>query len=251
METWIRDGGSLLIFAGDQVDSESLAALQERGLLPGPVSEAPIEGRLRVDRWDSKHPALSCFSDPQQGDLRRVEFQTLLPLKGLEADSRELLGSGDRIVAAERQVGKGRCLYFGSSADRDWTELPRTPMYVPLMRQILAYLTDQLAERSAVTSQLVSKPQEKAGIVPAEDAEGRWLVTNMDPRESALERITPEALQTLAGAAPTKPPDKKSAAAGLTLPADSMRPDEMWTIITWLLFAVLAAEMLLAGRIHA
>ncbi len=251
MDTWIRDGGSLLIFAGDQVSPESLAALQERGLLPGLVAQAPIEGRLRVDRWDVKHPALACFSDPQQGDLRRVEFHKLLPLKSLEPDSRELLGSEERIVAAERQVGKGRCLYFGSSADRDWTELPRTPMYVPLMRQILAYLTDQLAERSAVTSQLVSKPQEKAGIVPSDGDEGHWLVTNIDPRESALERITPEELRTLAGAALTKPPDEKSSAAGLTLPADLLRPDEIWTIITWLLFAVLAAEMLLAGRIHA
>ena len=220
-------------------------------LLPGLVAEVPIESRHRVNRWDEKHSALACFKDPQQGDLRRVEFQELLPLKSLEPESRMLLNSGDLIVAAERQIGKGKCLYFGSSADRDWTELPRTPMYVPLMRQILAYLTDQLSERSAVTSQLVSKPQEKTGIVPAEDGEGRWLVTNIDPRESALERVTPEELQTLAGAASTKSPGEMSSAAGLALPADSLRPDEIWTIVTWLLFAVLAAETLLAGRVHA
>jgi hypothetical protein len=210
-----------------------------------------VEGRLRVDQWDSKHPALSCFSDPQQGDLRRVEFQKLLPLKQLEADSRELLASGNQIVAAERQVGKGRCIYFGSSADRDWTELPRTPMYVPLVRQIVAYLADQLAERSAVTIQVLSKPLEKVGIVPAADEEGQWLVTNMDPRESALERITPEALLAVAGAVPTQPPDENTVAAGLKLPADSLRPDEIWTLVTWLLFAVLSVEMLLAGRVHS
>ncbi len=251
MEAWVRNGGSLLVFAGDQVRPTSLASFQEHGLLPGAVADAPVEGRLRVDRWDSKHPALSCFSDPQQGDLRRVEFQKLLPLKRLEADSRELLASGNQIVAAERQVGKGRCIYFGSSADRDWTELPRTPMYVPLVRQIVAYLADQLAERSAVTIQVISKPLEKVGIVPAADEEGQWLVTNMDPRESALERITPEALLAVAGAVPTQPPDENTVAAGLKLPADSLRPDEIWTIVTWLLFAVLSVEMLLAGRVHS
>lgn len=251
MEAWLRNGGSLLVFAGDQVRPASLASFQEHGLLPGPVADAPVEGRLRVDQWDSKHPALSCFSDPQQGDLRRVEFQKLLPLKQLEADSRELLASGNQIVAAERQVGKGRCIYFGSSADRDWTELPRTPMYVPLVRQIVAYLADQLAERSAVTIQVLSKPLEKVGIVPAADEEGQWLVTNMDPRESALERITPEALLAVAGAVPTQPPDENTVAAGLKLPADSLRPDEIWTLVTWLLFAVLSVEMLLAGRVHS
>ncbi len=250
MDSYIRDGGSLLIFAGDQVGSESLTALQERGILPGLVAEAPTEGRFRVARWDAKHPALACFNDPQQGDLRRVEFQKLLPLKSLEPDSHELLNSGDSIVAAERQIGKGRCLYFGSTADRDWTQLPRTPMYVPLMRQLLAYLTDQLAERSAVTNQLVSKPLEKAGVVPLERNEGHWLVTNIDPRESALERVTAEDLQKLAGTSSTGTANNGSAVAGLTLPADSMRPDEIWTIVTWLLFAVLSAEMFLAGRVH-
>jgi hypothetical protein len=251
MDSFVRNGGSLLIFAGDQVGSQSLAVLQERGLLPGHVGEASIEGRLRVERWDVKHPALACFNDPQQGDLRRVVFQRVLPLKSLEPDSAELLGSGDLIIAAERQMGKGRCLYFGSTADRDWTELPRSPMYVPLMRQLLAYLTDQLAERSAITNLPVGRLQQTAGITPLDGDGEHWLVTNIDPRESRMERVTSEELMKLAGTVPTETPDETSSVAGLTLPADALRPDEIWTTVAWILFAVLAAEILLAGRVHS
>lgn len=251
MDSYVRGGGSLLIFAGDQTSAASLKAIQAHGLLPGTVAEAPVEGRLRVDRWETKHLALACFADPQQGDLRRVEFHKILHLKSLEPDSLTLLQAGVHIVAAERHAGRGRCLYFGSSADRDWTDLPRTPMYVPLMRQMLAYLSDQLTERSAVTNRLVSKPHETAGIKPVEGDAGRWQVTNIDPLESALDRVSPEELQKLAGAASTKTSDETAAVAGLTLPADSLRPDELWTIAAWLLLMVLSVETLLAGRIHA
>ena len=252
LNEYVRGGGSLLIFAGDQVTPDSLAALQEQGLLPGRIANTVVSGRLRVDQWNAKHPALACFADPQQGDLRRVEFTKLLPLESPAAECHVLLQTGAHIAAAERSVGRGRCLYVGSTADRDWTDLPRTPMYVPLVRQLLAYLTDQLAERSAVTSRLVAKTHDRIGIAPVAGDEGRWLVTNLDPRESALDRMTPEEFQKLAGGKVEKSNEATQVAAlGITLPTDRLRPEEVWTVIVWLLLLTLAAELLLAGRVHA
>ncbi len=237
MNEYVRGGGSLLIFAGDQVTPDSLAALQEHRLLPGKIANTVVSGRLRVDQWDAKHPALACFADPQQGDLRRVEFSKLLPLESLAAECHVLLQTGEHIAAAERTIERGRCLYFGSTVDRDWTDLPRTPMYVPLVRQLLAYLTDQLAERSAVTSRLVAKTHDPIGIAPIAGDEGRWLVTNLDPRESALDRITPEDFQKLAGGTVEKLDEAaQEAALGITLPTDRLRPEEIWTVIACLCF---------------
>lgn len=252
MDEYVRGGGSLLIMAGEQVTPDSLAPLQDRSLLPGKIATTPIAGRLRVDQWDTKHSALACFADPQQGDLRRVEFTKLLPLESPVDECRVLLQTGEHIAAAERAVGRGRCLYFGSTADRDWTDLPRTPMYVPLVRQLLAYLTDQLAERSAVTNTRITKPHDKIGIAPVAGEEGRWRVTNLDPRESALDRITVEDFQKLAGGK-VEPNDDETqqAALGLTLPSDRLRPEEIWTAVIWLLLLTLTAELLLAGRVHA
>lgn len=251
LEEFLRGGGGLLIFVGDQVTAESLSTLHQRGLLPGRVAEEPVEGRIRVDRWDAKHAALACFSDPQQGDLRRLEFHKLLPLEQLEGDSVELFGCGNQIAAAERRVGKGKCVYVGTSVDRDWTELPRTPMYVPLMRQLVANLTDQLSDRAAVIHRMVSKTGETVGIAPAEDEEGRWVVTNADPRESALGRITEDELHKLVGTKQIPTSAEALSMAGVKLPEGSSRTDEIWTVLVWILFAVLAAETFLAGRIHA
>ncbi|MGE5192681.1 MAG: BatA domain-containing protein, partial [Deltaproteobacteria bacterium] len=110
LDEYLRAGGSLLIFAGDQVSRGSLAPLAKHNVLPGKLAAEPADGKFRVDEWDAKHPALACFADPQQGDLRRVGFTRLLPLEETAEGSRTLLQSGERIVAAEIAVGRGRCL---------------------------------------------------------------------------------------------------------------------------------------------
>ena len=38
--------------------------------------------------------------------------------------------------------------------------------------------------------------------------------------------------------------------ASLAAP-DSLRPDEIWTLLVWLLLAILAIEVLIAARVHA
>jgi hypothetical protein len=161
------------------------------------------------------------------------------------------MSSGGRAIVAERRVGKGRCIYFGSTADREWTDLARTPMYVPLVRQLVAYLTDQLIDRPTVEASVVDKHHPQSGIAAVEGEPGRWLVTNVDPRESALDRITLEDLQKLAGGKSLTGSEDNVPNDRIKLPADSLRPDEIWTRVIWLLLAVLAVELLLASRVHA
>jgi hypothetical protein len=125
-------------------------------------------------------------------------------------------------------------------------------MYVPLVRQLLAYLTDQLSARAAVTDRLVTLPEDKIGIAPVAGEDGRWTVTNLDPRESALNRVTPEELQLALGGGTEKAEDEpRQAALKIVIPPDALRPDEFWTIVAWILLFVLAAETLLASRVHA
>jgi hypothetical protein len=254
LRDFVSGGGSLLLFAGDQVSRESLAPLAELGMLPGELATEPVEGKLRVDEWNVKHPALACFADPQQGDMGRVEYHKLLPLTKTAGDANVLWHTSGHIAAAERSVGRGRVVYVGSTADRDWTDLPRMRMYVPLVRQLLAYLTDQLAERALVTNRLVTKADDKLGIAPdsTKGNQGRWLVTNLDPRESALDRVTQEELiEALGISTVTSDDPAKQASLSLMLPRDALRADEIWTSVAWVLLVVLVLETLLAGRVHA
>ncbi len=249
LDTYLRAGGSLLVFAGDQVSQQSLAPLAERDLLPGPLAPEPVDTRVRFDQWDAKHTALACFDDPQHGDLRRIELDTILPLTSLAPFGKTLLSAGPHVIAAETAVGPGRVIYFGCSADRDWSDLPRTRIYVPLMRQLLAFLTNQLGEQRAVRIRSIAKRGETAGV---SEVDGQWIVTNLDPRESIPDRLTPDELSKRLGAG-ADDVDRTAAltALKLTLPADALHPEEAWTIVAWVLLAVLAVETLLAGRVHA
>jgi hypothetical protein len=249
---FVRAGGALLIFPGDQISATSMKSLSSRNLLPGKLADEPVEHRVRVDSWDHAHPILECFDDPQHGDLRRIEFRKILPLVALAPNARALLRAEDAIVCAEISVGRGRCVYFGSTADRDWTDLPRTRLYVPLMRQLLAWLTDQLSATSPVVNRLAAKSDDELGVVQQGE---RWQVTNLDPRESTLERTRVEELRRILGALDTdiQQADTSQETAKLmrSLPPDRLRPDELWTMVVWGLLLILVAEMLLASRVHA
>jgi hypothetical protein len=249
LEQFVRSGGGLLIFAGDQVSSQSLAPLVERNLLPGHVALYPVAQRSRIDRWDTKHVALDCFADPQQGDLRGAEFDKFLPIESLEPAGRMLLATGSTVVAAEKAVEHGLVVYLGFSADRDWTELPRTPLYVPLVRQLLAYLTHQLGDRQAVTNLIVASRSEKAGLTELGE---QWQVRHMEPRESIPDRLSPEEFSSQhGGTAVDSEIESARADLDLTLPSDALRADEIWTAVAWFLLIVLVVEMMLASRVHA
>ncbi|HET6883145.1 MAG TPA: BatA domain-containing protein [Pirellulales bacterium] len=249
LKEYVEKSGKLLVFTGDQTTRETLAPLAKQDLLPGEVAAAPVNGPLRVDAWDEEHPALTCFRDPQQGDLRRIVLDQALPVESLADGARPLLLSQGRVLAAERRVGAGACLYIGMTADRDWTDLPRTRLYVPLMRQLMAYLTDQLGNRGLVVNRLIRTATEHAGLV---STDGNWIVTNLDPKESALERIDVDELQRAFGGEAVQSEDREVEAAwSKILPAGRQRPEEIWTTILWLLFFVLSAELLLAARVHA
>ena len=249
LQTFVSRGGSLLVFAGDQVSTASLKPLVDAGLLPGRPADAPVARRARVTRWNAEHAALAPFSDAQRGDLRRLEVTRHLPLVDVVEPSITLMSIGDSVLAAERPVERGRVIYFGLSADRDWSDWPRSRLYVPLVRQWLAYLTDQLAERSAVVEQPIATRDEKPGI---EAADERWIVRNLDPRESAPDRLTEDDFRKAFGLADVVGQERTSAAsAGIEIPADSLRPDEIWPTVIGLLMVVLAGELLLASRVHA
>lgn len=249
LKSYVDAGGNLLIFAGDQVSQAMLTPLQQAELLPGEVAANTNENIIRITDWAKTHAALACFNDPQFGDLRRIQLQQSLPIATLANNSVPLLMSNELTIAAELTIKKGRVVYIGFTADRDWTELPQSRLYVPFVRQLLAHLTNQLADRSLIAERIVKKSDERTGLT---EQGGKWQIANLDPRESAPDRWAIEDFQKLFGG--TGSADKTSAekeSLALLLPPDSLRPDEIWQTIAWLLLFILAAETLLASRVHA
>lgn len=278
LREYVVSGGSVLVFVGDQCTPSSLKPLADVGLTVGQLAATPLDERLRVTSWDERHPLFTPLADPQHGDLRRLEFTRSLPVEQLDEGSRALLRSGPQVLAAETAVGRGRYVYFGSTVDREWSDWPKSRLFVPLTRQLLAYLTDQLSDRSLVETRGMERATDEPGVMLAEAeekgraaakvtsanatseansstdvrGESRWIVRNMDPRESSLDRIEPEELREKLGVAAWTPGAlAQSAGLNVTPPPNSLRSDELWTWVAWGVFVLLAAETLLASRVHA
>lgn len=164
---FVRDGGGLIFFPGDQVDVKwwNREAHGSRSLLlPCPVGDlrgarsaggGPLAKSARILNQRLTHPALDFFNDPANGRLADVEFSLWHHLeipeaKGDSADAAATvllrLDNGDPL-AVEHAFGKGRVIQFAVPADADWSNLPTQPVYVPLMQRLVTYLSTAGAPR--------------------------------------------------------------------------------------------------------
>jgi hypothetical protein len=137
---------------------------------------------------------------------------------------------------------------MASTASRTWTDWPKTRLYVPLVHQMAAYLTERLPENQRVQQAPVGPGTDNP---PGIETKGRTrVVRNLDPAESAIERLSvqefrdhfhlPEGLS---------PSSKAQANAGGVQGGE--RPDELWAYVVWVLLALLLIEFLVAGRTPA
>jgi hypothetical protein len=157
LDSFVRRGGGLLIAVGDNVDADRLNRALA-GLLPqelrGATSAAPPgsgEVALRIGRVDHEHPALAGISaDAKGGGLRQARFHRVFRLSPTaQADRRTLLWYDDGSPAlVESRREQGRILLFTSTLDRDWTDLPIRPGYLPLVQQLVRYLSRVSLEES-------------------------------------------------------------------------------------------------------
>ena len=140
--------------------------------------------------------------------------------------------NGGGPVLLERRLGQGRMLWFTSTCDRDWSGWTRSRLYLPLVHQMLRYWR---------------APQ------PGVFNKGMYhQVININPRESEMERCTPDEFAAryqfeLNSDRETKGDDAESQLASV----GDLRPDEIWHWVLLCLLAVLFGECFLANRTTA
>ena len=189
LEAYVRTGGGLLIFLGDQVDAEAYNASLYRdgaGLLPGRLVEtrAPSEP-VRLIVTDRLHPAMAGLA--RDGDplgLGQIPFERYVSVAlpdspdmpeeqheasdSLSADqtSTDAKGNNDRnrtrIVAhfsddnespaiVERSFGEGRVMLVTTSVDKEWSLWPDHPTYLPAVMEMCQYMARTRGANAAVT----------------------------------------------------------------------------------------------------
>lgn len=148
LERYVDTGGSLLVTLGDRVDPDVYASWVGEHRLHGGLLPARLLDRLGPDAVatdviagiDDTHPALAGFGDARLGTLTSVRFSGYYHLD--PKDGAVLLADGKgRPLMVEKEFGRGRVMLFATSLDRDWTDFPLQPAYVPWLYRILGYLS--------------------------------------------------------------------------------------------------------------
>jgi len=155
LEAYVDRGGSLFVFLGDKTNRVfynghfAAPARLHGGLLPGRIGE--IEGDPRATELAAgfiadvafDHPALAAFHDPAFARLHGVTFKALWGVEPGPGASVLMRASSGSPLLCERTFGKGRVLLFATTCDRDWTDFPIRPAFLPWMHRLVAYLVQE------------------------------------------------------------------------------------------------------------
>lgn len=146
----VRGGTGVIACLGNRIDQRawngSLADLMPAslGLIaapPEPVGVAPGGEfdlpRVRVHRWFRLEP------DPDARVLARLDDGSPLIVEG--------------------RLGEGRVLMLATSIDRDWTDLPISPWFLPFVREMVARAAPR-AEARALPPLIIGRAQDLAAL---------------------------------------------------------------------------------------
>jgi hypothetical protein len=152
---YVEEGGGLFIAVGDRVDSDAWNQRLRR-ILPQPlglrrtaaarpgtaegetVDTRPAEQLAPIDR---RQPLLAGFSAGNDGLSSARFFQYLLLEPAANATRIFVLRYESGAPAlVQTEVGRGRVLLFTSTVDREWTDLPIRPGFLPLMQESARWL---------------------------------------------------------------------------------------------------------------
>jgi hypothetical protein len=270
LAAFVKEGGGLVVFGGDEVTKVGMERLTQNGLLPGEVGGPVLSSDLpfRIDAWDERSALLAPFNDPQHGDIRRLAFRGYTKIEVAGGDVSVGAGMGrasstddperPKVLArlrdgspvlVEKKLGAGTVVWCGFAADRAWGEWTASKLYVPLMHRIVGHplgMNDGGPVRGVPLDGVANLPPETVPGVA--DAKTHWRVLNAGPRESETERCTEEEFARRFGIRLSDgEPTADEVASSLPV-RDELRQDEQWHWIGLVLAGLLFLETWVANR---
>lgn len=156
VERFVRSGGGLVVFLGPNVEPaiyNKMLFKHGTGVLPARVVDVVKtlgkgQEYFHLDHMEMAHPIFSVFDRPFSGDLTAPRFTGALKVDTAPCPAAKVLAryNNGLIAVAERRFGLGKCLLFTSSAGTAWTNLPKRMVYVPLVHQMVKYVSSRKAE---------------------------------------------------------------------------------------------------------
>jgi hypothetical protein len=150
LKRYVEQGGTLIIFVGPAVNSENYNQnLTPRGLLPGrlikTVSTNEKGFNFDFNPEGDPHPFLREFKGQANSGLNTAQvwsyWQLELPANTQASRVLDYVspdGKPKDPAITEHTLGKGRVVFFSTTANPEWNGLTPKPAYVTLMHEILA-----------------------------------------------------------------------------------------------------------------
>jgi hypothetical protein len=149
LEKFVRAGGGIFWSMGDHVGAAEYGRLGS--LMPGrfrTVRDMRLPGSdgVTLKSFPSRH---AMFQDLQLGNLATSRVDVYVQLEQIASNAQVLLEFSDGAPALiSTRLGQGRILWFASSLDASWSNLPYRPFYLPLLQQSVRYLGGTLGPAS-------------------------------------------------------------------------------------------------------
>lgn len=294
-------GGGVITFLDGRWTPELANALTSAGLAPAEGKSTSSSETRHLVQWSKDHPALASFDGADGGDLRTLEWrdgfnnfektagwrslatlegghalllekQNGLPSSGTGSGMGSGFGPGTGKLTPDQapvpasspdsaQTKTSRILLFAHPMTREWTDIPREPLFVPLVKNLFAWLAKTetgLPEVPPLTPGL--REARAPGLYTAQD--GSPVVVAAAASESAVAPASPEAFRSAFGVPDEAAVKAAAAQAQAEILSSATRSDqaspeamtllasrqEFWPWVALLLLLLLMAETLLATR---
>ena len=207
LAVFVRGGGGLLAVGGPAAAAAARAGLLGADAEPGSeaarVPTAQTMSRQRVHTEpvaavpaDRRHPVVRTLGE-LAGRLGEARFASTAAIDA-SAGAVVLSFTDGAPALVDRPVGAGRILVFASDLRNEGNDLPRLPVFVPFLQEVVRYLDASPARsREFVVGAGPPGAPDEPGPARLPGAPGT-IVLNVDTRESAFAPLTDEAFRASA-----------------------------------------------------
>lgn len=149
VEAFVRAGGGLVVFVGEQTSPDLYNREAHRkgaGWLPAEFQAKTGDENRRERFWtlvprDRGHELFRSYDEESWSELSSTRFYRYLSVVPAEDASVLAVYDNDDPAILERKVGEGRVILFTSTGNAEWTDFPKRGTYVPLIHQLVRYLS--------------------------------------------------------------------------------------------------------------
>jgi len=157
LEDYVRKGGGLVIFLGPNTTPKTYPDALKPARIGGAAGEAGDRGTYCSVAWvDFESPLFKPFKDVPFANFSGIHVRRFFELFIRRAGQTTVLAKLDTArqspFLVEGRLGHGRILLFASTADVSWGNFPVRNLFLPIMHQVVYYLTEDETGRTDYTA---------------------------------------------------------------------------------------------------